>query len=100
MLIIFANYAPPPPSSPQTVGQELLAAPLVPPQLSVKDFYMTGEAAVHSTKFFEPSFETGKKPKPRASNSTTEWPQNVKLGQSCEPTLTFIGKISEVNLFI
>lgn len=82
MLIIFANYAPPPPSSPQTVGQELLAAPLVPPQLSVKDFYMTGE----------PSFETGKKPKPGASNSTTQWPQNVKFGQSSEPTLTLIEK--------
>lgn len=92
MLIIFANYAPPPPSSPQTVGQELLAAPLVPPQLSVKDFYMTGEAAVRSTNLFEPSFETGKKPKPGVSNSTTQWPQNVKLGQSSEPTLTLIEK--------
>lgn len=28
--------------SSQTVNQELLAAPLVPPQLTVKDFYMTG----------------------------------------------------------
>lgn len=28
---------------PQTVNQDLLAAPLVPPQLSAKDFYMTGE---------------------------------------------------------
>lgn len=40
--------------SPQAVSQELLAAPLVPPQLSVKDFYMTGEAAVCSTYFFQP----------------------------------------------
>lgn len=54
MQIIFANYAPPPPFSPQTVSQELLASPLVPPQLSVKDFYMTGEAAVRSTNFLNP----------------------------------------------
>lgn len=48
---IFVNYAPPPPCSAQTVSQELLAAPLVPPQLSVKDFYMTGEPAVCSSPF-------------------------------------------------
>lgn len=28
--------------SPQAVNQSLLAAPLVPPQLTVRDFYMTG----------------------------------------------------------
>lgn len=27
----------------QLVNQELLADPLVPPQLTIKDFYMTGE---------------------------------------------------------
>lgn len=41
--------------SSQTVSQELLAAPLVPPQLSVKDFYMTGEAWMSQSGLFKRS---------------------------------------------
>lgn len=39
--------------SPQAVNQSLLAAPLVPPQLTVKDFYMTGKITyIHLILFF------------------------------------------------
>ena len=36
----------------QAVNQDLLAAPLVPPQLSVGDFYMTGMCAIFSHRGF------------------------------------------------
>ncbi len=33
----------------QAVNQDLIAAPLVPPQLTAKDFYMTGKCVIVET---------------------------------------------------
>ena len=45
LLLLLLLLLPPSPSlwTLQAVDQTLLAAPLVPPQLTAKDFYMTGE---------------------------------------------------------